>query len=152
MPLLRAAATVVLSLALLIGGTACRKGEATLGTIAPPDVAAPPEDASRTSTGLAFRVLASGTGQRRPAGDSRVLVNYTGWTTDGRIIDAEPVGTEPAVVRLNEVIAGWQEGIRLMVEGEKRRFWIPGHLAYDGVPDRPQGMLVYDITLVRVVD
>lgn len=152
MPLLRAAAAVVLSLSLFIAGVACRNGESVHGTIAPPDVEAPPPDASRTSSGLAFRILASGTGHRRPVGNSRVLVNYTGWTTDGRIIDGVPVGTEPAVVRLNEVIAGWQEGLCLMVEGEKRRFWIPSHLAYAGVPDKPQGMLVYDVTLVRVVD
>ena len=37
-----------------------------------------------------------------------------------------------------------------MVEGEKRRFWIPGALAYDGVPGRPQGLLVFDIELIRI--
>ena len=51
---------------------------------------------------------------------------------------------------LDEVITGWTEGVQMMVEGEKRRFWIPGRLAYDGVPGRPQGMLVFDIELIRI--
>jgi FKBP-type peptidyl-prolyl cis-trans isomerase len=55
----------------------------TSPTIAPPDVKAPPEDAKKTTTGLAYKVLRPGTGARNPAGFSKVSVNYTGWTTDG---------------------------------------------------------------------
>ena len=51
---------------------------------------------------------------------------------------------------LNRVIRGWTEGLQLMVEGEKRRPWIPEDLAYGGQPDRPQGMLVFDVELIRI--
>jgi len=49
------------------------------------------------------------------------------------------------------VIPGWTEGVQMMVEGEKRRFWIPARLAYEGFPDKPQGTLVFDIELIRIV-
>jgi FKBP-type peptidyl-prolyl cis-trans isomerase len=58
---------------------------------------------------------------------------------------------QPATFGLDEVIEGWTEGVQLMVEGEKRRFWIPARLAYEGKPGRPQGMLVFDIELLRIV-
>jgi len=61
-------------------------------------------------------------------------------------------GGEPIEFRLDEVIPGWTEGVQLMVVGEQRRFWIPAKLAYEGVPERPQGTLVFDIELLRIVD
>jgi peptidylprolyl isomerase len=118
---------------------------------APPDVAAPPADAVRTSTNLASKVLQPGTGTRHPRANSRVTVHYTGWTTDGRMFDSSVASGEPSTFGLDEVIPGWTEGVQMMVEGEKRRFWIPGSLAYDGKPGRPQGMLVFDIELLRIV-
>ena len=51
---------------------------------------------------------------------------------------------------MNGVIAGWTEGLQMMVEGEKRRFWIPESLAYQGRPGKPQGMLVFDVELIRI--
>ena len=48
------------------------------------------------------------------------------------------------------MIDGWTEGVQLMVEGEKRRFWIPARLAYEGSPGKPQGMLVFDIELIKI--
>ena len=120
------------------------------GLPAPPDVAAAPADAARTSSGLASRVLAKGTGTRHPRPNSEVTVHYTGWTTDGEMFDSSVTRGEPSTFRLDEVIRGWTEGVQMMVEGEKRRFWIPGRLAYDGVPGSPQGTLVFDIELVRI--
>lgn len=79
-------------------------------------------------------------------------INYTAWTTDGTIVEGAPLGTEPGAFDIEALIPGLQEGIRVMVEGEKRRFWIPPALANEGRPDRPQGMLVYDVTLVRCAD
>jgi FKBP-type peptidyl-prolyl cis-trans isomerase len=58
---------------------------------------------------------------------------------------------QPSTFSLTEVISGWTEGVQMMVEGEKRRFWIPGRLAYEGTPGRPQGTLVFDIELIRIV-
>jgi peptidylprolyl isomerase len=57
----------------------------------------------------------------------------------------------PATFPLANVIAGWTEGVQLMVEGEKRRFWIPQELAYQGKPGAPAGMLVFDVELLKVL-
>ena len=117
---------------------------------APPDVAAAPADAVRTSTNLASKVIAPGTGSRHPRPNSTVTVHYTGWTTSGRMIDSSVSRGQPSTFSLDEVIAGWTEGVQLMVEGEKRRFWIPARLAYEGAPGKPQGMLVFDIELIKI--
>jgi peptidylprolyl isomerase len=79
-----------------------------------------------------------------------VTVHYTGWTTDGKMFDSSLLHNEPLSTPLNEVIKGWTEGVQMMVEGEKRRFWIPDTLAYAGVPNRPQGTLVFDIELIKI--
>jgi FKBP-type peptidyl-prolyl cis-trans isomerase len=118
---------------------------------APPDVAAPPADAAVTASGLASKVLAPGTGTDHPVPEDSVKVHYTGWTTDGKMFDSSVARNKPAVFPLNKVIPGWTEGLQLMVEGEKRRLWIPAKLAYEGKPDRPQGMLVFDVELLDVL-
>jgi FKBP-type peptidyl-prolyl cis-trans isomerase len=118
---------------------------------APPDVAAPPAGAEVTSSGLASRVLVPGTGSDHPLPADKVKVHYTGWTTDGKMFDSSVVRGKPALFPLDKVIAGWTEGVQLMVEGEKRRLWIPEKLAYAGRPDRPQGMLVFDVELLDVL-
>ncbi|MBM3751329.1 MAG: peptidylprolyl isomerase [Acidimicrobiia bacterium] len=117
---------------------------------APPDVAAVPGDATRTPSGLASRRLSAGTGTEKPVASSMVQVHYTGWTTDGKMFDSSVVRGEPAEFPLNQVIPGWTEGLQLMVVGEKRRFWIPSKLAYDGQPGAPAGMLVFDVELLGV--
>ena len=115
---------------------------------APPDVGAPPSDAKRTPSGIAYKVIREGTGSGSPRSDSRVTVHYTGWTTDGKMFDSSHKTGRPATFGLNEVIKGWTEGVQLMKEGEKTRFWIPQRLAYEGKPGGPQGMLVFDIELL----
>jgi peptidylprolyl isomerase len=80
-----------------------------------------------------------------------VTVHYTGWTTDGKMFDSSVEKGEPLTIGLDEVIRGWTEGIQMMVPGEKRRFWIPEELAYKDKPGRPQGMLVFDVELIRIV-
>ena len=124
----------------------------TSPTIAPPDVKAPPEDAKKTSTGLAYKVLRPGTGARNPAAYSKVSVHYTGWTTDGKMFDSSILTKRgmPMSMDLGGVIAGWTEGVALMVEGERTRFWIPESLAYKGEAGSPRGMLVFDIELVKI--
>jgi len=115
----------------------------------PPDVAGPPSDARRTPSGLSYKVLRPGTGKVNPRSDSRVTVHYTGWTTDGKMFDSSFKRGQPATFGLNEVIKGWTEGVQLMVEGERTRFWIPQRLAYDGKAGAPAGMLVFDIELLN---
>jgi len=116
---------------------------------APSDVKAPPADAKKTVSGLAYKMLAKGTGARHPIASSQVTVHYTGWTTDGKMFDSSVVRGEPTSFALNGVIAGWTEGVQLMVEGEKTRFWIPEKLAYKG-ESAPYGMLVFDIELIKI--
>jgi peptidylprolyl isomerase len=115
----------------------------------PVDVKAPPADAARTASGLAYKVLQKGSSTLRPRPTSSVMVRYTGWTTDGKMFDSSVVRGQPLTFPLNGVIAGWTEGLQLMVEGEKTRFWIPEALAYQGKSD-PRGMLVFDVELLRV--
>lgn len=119
---------------------------------APPDVAAPPADAERSASGLAWKVLQHGTGSRHPRPNSEVTVHYTGWTTDGKMFESSVQRGQPVRFPLNRVIKGWTEGVQMMVEGEKRRFWIPAELAYGSSPpgDKPAGMLVFDIELIRI--
>ena len=149
-------ALVLLLVALTFSG--CRlKDENAAPTIPPPpDVAAPPADANRTASGLASKILQIGFSNVRPSLRSTVRVHYTGWTTDGKMFDSSVLRGEPAEFTVTDVIPGWTEGLQLMVVGEKRRFWIPGALAYDPIPDRPgsppnpKGMLVFDVELLAV--
>ncbi|MEY3012177.1 MAG: hypothetical protein RIT45_912 [Pseudomonadota bacterium] len=118
----------------------------------PDDVAAPPADAEKTASGLASKVLAKGTGTAHPTAASMVEVHYSGWTTDGKMFDSSVTRGQPARFPLGRVIAGWTEGVQLMVEGEKRRFWIPEKLAYQGRPGAPAGMLVFDVELLKILN
>lgn len=118
--------------------------------LAPADVTAPPADASTTSTGLATKVITPGTGTQHPRANSRVKVHYSGWTTDGQMFDSSVARNEPISFGLNQVISGWTEGVQLMVEGETRRLWIPEQLAYRGQRGAPQGMLVFDVELIKI--
>jgi FKBP-type peptidyl-prolyl cis-trans isomerase len=117
----------------------------------PPDVAAAPADATTTTSGLAYKVLSKGTETAHPAADDKVLVHYTGWTTDGKMFDSSVARNHPISFGLNNVIAGWTEGVQLMSPGDKYRFWIPEKLAYQGKPGAPAGMLVFDVELLKVL-
>ncbi|MCS6799107.1 MAG: FKBP-type peptidyl-prolyl cis-trans isomerase [Myxococcota bacterium] len=118
----------------------------------PDDLRSPPRSpAARRPSGLISRVLRPGTGTVHPGPDSRVEVHYTGWRQEtGEMFDSSIVRGRPAVFRLDRVIPGWTEGVQLMVEGERRRFWIPPSLAYEGRPG-PQGTLVFDVELLRIL-
>ena len=131
---------------------------------APEDVAAAPEGAEKTESGISSRVLQEGTGTSHPKADEKVKVHYSGWQTDGYNFDSSLSRGVPATFGLNQVIKGWTEGVQLMVEGEKRRFWIPGELAYGKLegelppigengkrPGRPLGQLCFDIELIKIL-
>jgi FKBP-type peptidyl-prolyl cis-trans isomerase len=119
-------------------------------TTAPSDVAAPPADALKTKSGIAYKVLKAGTGAVHPKSSSTVQVHYTGWTTDGKMFDSSVAKGQPIAFPLDRVIPGWTEGVQLMVEGEKTRFWIPQKMAYDGQAGAPAGMLVFDVELISI--
>lgn len=117
----------------------------------PPDVSAPPAGAPGSPSGLHWRILREGTGSRHPSRTDRVRVHYAGWRAeDGELFDSSYARNDPATFPLNGVIPGWTEVVQLMVEGEKRRVWIPARLAYEGRPG-PQGMLVFDIELLAIL-
>jgi len=119
----------------------------------PKDVAAPPAGAKKTASGLIYKVLKPGKGKEHPTATSRVTVHYSGWSKDGKMFDSSVQRGAPASFSLNGVIPGWTEGVQLMVEGEKTRFWIPGNLAYGDTPKRPgapSGQLTFDIELIQI--
>ena len=121
---------------------------------APADVAAPPADAKKTASGLAFKILIKGSGADHPGPHDRVTVEYTGWTPNGKAFDSSIPTGEPARRRVDAVIKGLSEGLQLMVKGEKRRLWIPSDLAYGDNPARPRapaGPVVFDVTLLSFV-
>lgn len=115
----------------------------------PADVRRPPKSAKRTASGLFYKTITPGTGDQHPKPRNQVTVHYSGWTTDGELFDSSIARGRPATFALDGVIPGWTEGLQLMVEGEKARFWIPEYLAYKGLSE-PYGMLVFDVELIKI--
>jgi peptidylprolyl isomerase len=115
----------------------------------PADVNRPPKTAKRTASELFYKTIKAGAGEQHPKASNQVTVHYSGWTTDGNLFDSSIPRGQPATFALSGVIAGWTEGLQLMVEGEKARFWIPEYLAYKGLSE-PYGMLVFDIELIKI--
>jgi peptidylprolyl isomerase len=119
---------------------------------APADVAAPPKDSKKTASGLAYKFQSKGGKGPSPNEKDKVLVHYTGWTTDGKMFDSSRTRGEPISFPVDAVIKGFSEGIRLMKKGDKIRLWIPAKLAYGDSPrgGAPAGMLVFDVELIEI--
>lgn len=106
-----------------------------------------------TESGLQYMVLTEGSG-KHPAATDRVKCHYEGRLIDGTVFDSSYRRGEPATFPLNGVIAGWTEGLQLMGEGAKFRFFIPYNLAYgargagESIP--PYAALVFDVELIEV--
>src|ERR1700719_1969914 len=120
----------IVTLAFVLMAAATSAQTTTMNMTAPADVAAPPADAVKTPSGLATKVIKPGNGKVHPAKTDTVTVHYTGWTTDGKMFDSSVPRGGPLTFPLDQVIAGWTEGLQLMVAGETRRLWIPEQLAY----------------------
>jgi peptidylprolyl isomerase len=120
---------------------------------APPDVSEAPAEATRTASGLAWKVLVKGPGTEHPGPHDKVTVIFTGWKADGEVIESSIPDGEPWTFLMDDVIKGLSEGLRLMGKGEKRRLWIPAELATAGRPKRrgPPGPSVFDVELVGFV-
>ncbi len=105
-------------------------------------------------SGLQYKVLKEGNGQKPKATD-KVKCHYEGFLIDGTVFDSSVQRGEPAVFPLNQVIAGWTEGLQLMQEGAKYRFFIPYQLGYGergaGASIPPFATLVFDVELIEVV-
>lgn len=106
-----------------------------------------------TASGLQYFVFNEGTGVSPQATDT-VTVHYKGTTIDGKEFDSSYSRGEPATFPLNRVIAGWTEGLQLMKEGGKYRFFIPSKLAYGergaGSAIAPNAALIFDVELIKV--
>lgn len=107
-----------------------------------------------TKSGLQYQVLREGTG-RSPKATDKVRCHYEGWLIDGSVFDSSYQRGEPADFPLNGVIPGWTEGVQLMKEGAKFRFFIPYLLGYGergaGANIPPFSTLVFDVELVKVL-
>ena len=107
-----------------------------------------------TKSGLQYQVLREGNGRKPTAKDS-VKCHYEGFLIDGTVFDSSLQRGEPATFGLQQVIAGWTEGLQLMQEGGKYRFFIPYRLAYgEGGAGRlipPFATLIFDVELIEIV-
>jgi FKBP-type peptidyl-prolyl cis-trans isomerase len=106
-----------------------------------------------TASGLQYEVIKSGDG-RSPVATDKVTVHYRGTLIDGREFDSSYKRGEPATFPLNRVIAGWTEGVQLMKEGDKWRFFIPSNLGYGtrgaGGMIGPNETLIFEVELIKV--
>jgi len=106
-----------------------------------------------TQSGLQYKILLEGTG-KRPSATDRVTVHYEGTLIDGTKFDSSYDRGEPIDFGLNQVIRGWTEGVQLMKEGAKYKFFIPSDLAYgpQGSPGAipPNAALIFTVELIRV--
>lgn len=121
--------------------------------VAPADVAEPPPQATKTASGLAWKLLSKAKGTTLPGPNDKVTINFTGWTPDGEVIASSIPDGEPWTLPMDELIKGMSEALRAMGKGEKRRLWIPADLATSGRPKRrgPAGPSVFDVELVDFV-
>lgn len=106
-----------------------------------------------TASGLKYEILEEGTGER-PSATDEVVVHYTGTLTDGTKFDSSRDRGEPAQFPLNRVIRGWTEGLQLMREGGRYKFYIPSDLGYgaQGAPGAipPNADLIFDVELIKI--
>jgi FKBP-type peptidyl-prolyl cis-trans isomerase len=118
---------------------------------APADVANPPADATRMSSGpatpaVASRVVSPGPGATHPGAHDLVTVSYTMWAADGTTVDASTWRGQPSRWSMDQLVQGLRIGIGLMVAGETRRLWIPAGMGFEWVTSA----LVFDIELLRI--
>lgn len=107
-----------------------------------------------TKSGLQYEILTEGTG-KSPKATDKVRCHYEGRLINGQVFDSSYQRNEPADFGLNQVIAGWTEGVQLMKEGAKYRFFIPYLLGYGergaGSQIPPYSTLVFDVELIKVL-
>lgn len=117
----------------------------------PTDLDVPSGSAVKTRSGLAFQILKNGAGTQHPSMTSQVTLQYSGWTSDGKLFESTVMGRHPAIFLVGTTLPAWREVLPQMVTGEKLRLWVPAALAYGEKPVNhmnPAGNLVYDIELV----
>jgi len=111
------------------------------------------DEVTVTETGLQYEVLSEGDGEQPTASDT-VVVHYEGKLLDGSVFDSSYERDNPAELPLNGVIQGWQEGLQLMQEGARYKFYIPADLAYgeSGAGQRigPNETLIFEVDLLEI--
>ena len=110
-------------------------------------------DVLTTASGLQYQILNKGTGTTHPTASSTVKVHYHGTLLDGTVFDSSVERNEPISFPLNRVIAGWTEGLQLMVEGDKFKFFIPPQLAYGNSAAgkiQPGSTLIFEVELLKI--
>ena len=133
-----------------------RTAKVEVDTSAPANVGAAPKEAQRSDSGFAWVVLTESAGDAHPGEGDIVVMNFIGWTAEGKLVQESLSNGRPASIRLGALFPGWREAMQLMVPGAKRRLWIPGKLAHgEAKPGEapaeegpPLGMLVYDVELI----
>ncbi|GGZ39950.1 peptidylprolyl isomerase [Shewanella chilikensis] len=106
-----------------------------------------------TDSGLQYQLLHKGQGQVHPGPKDKVTVHYHGTLIDGTVFDSSVDRGEPIAFPLNQVIKGWTEGVQLMTEGDKMRFFIPSSLGYGNrsagsIP--PGSVLIFNVELLKI--
>jgi FKBP-type peptidyl-prolyl cis-trans isomerase FklB len=104
-------------------------------------------------SGLQYEIITEGTG-KKPLASNKVTCHYHGTLIDGTVFDSSVKRGQPATFPLNMVISGWTEGLQLMPEGSKWRFFIPPHLAYGerqtGAHIGPNSTLIFEVELLGI--
>lgn len=112
------------------------------------------EGVTTTKSGLQYEVLTPGKGERSPKATDTVVCHYEGRLVSGKVFDSSYERNQPAEFGLSQVIPGWTEGLQLMSEGAKFRFYIPYLLGYGeqgaGPSIPPYSTLVFDVELISV--
>jgi len=111
------------------------------------------EGVIETDSGLQYQILKSGEGSEHPSPTSKVSVHYHGTLLDGTMFDSSVVRGKPLSFGLNQVIKGWTEGVQLMVEGDKFKFFIPATLGYGNSASGkilPGSLLVFEVELLAI--
>lgn len=118
----------------------------------PRDLRTPPASARRVGGGVALRVLVASMSDRRPRENSRIKLDFSGWTKDGTLVESSVMARHPVIYDMQGMMAGMREAVLAMVEGQKARIWIPQAMAFGDRPKRgqPKGDLVYDLELLAV--
>ncbi|MCP4657572.1 MAG: peptidylprolyl isomerase [bacterium] len=141
---LMVAGALLLSAALTVVSLAAQPTEPT-----PPKD--PPPEAKRTASGLASLVLVEGTGEYHPDPNDQVVAHFILRTAEGNVVQSSYDAEKPAQFDLQTVFPGWREGLQLMVSGEKRRLWIPAHLAPKDPKGGPSGAVIIDVEVMGIL-
>ena len=110
-------------------------------------------EVTTTASGLQYEILQTGSGEVHPKASDKVKVHYHGTLLDGKVFDSSVERNSPISFGLNQVIKGWTEGVQLMKEGDKFRFFIPAHLGYGnrGAGEiGPGALLIFEVELLAI--